>query len=110
MASVMAANQHMETLQTMLNLVYLNSGRFLKEQQAGGGTGRMKQQLQHLVPSATERLPDALDELENEVRLAQTVLRRDMALLKQEEGGRSETARGGEGATCRRVKECAGPS
>ncbi|KAG9194079.1 hypothetical protein G6011_04114 [Alternaria panax] len=79
----MAANQHMETLQAMLNL-YLNSGLFLKEQQAGGGTGRMKQQLQRVVPSATERFHDALDELENEVRLAQTVLRRDMALLKQD--------------------------
>lgn len=92
MASVMAANQHMETLQTMLNLVYLNSGRFLKEQQAGGGTGRMKQQLQHLVPSATERFHDALDELENEVRLAQTVLRRDMALLKQDRKKKEEAA------------------
>ncbi|KAL1798400.1 hypothetical protein ACET3X_002437 [Alternaria dauci] len=84
MTTAMAANQHMETLQAMLNLVYLNCGRFLKEQQAGGGTGRMKHQLQQLVPSASERFHDALDELENEVRLAQTVLRRDMALLKQD--------------------------
>jgi len=44
----------------------------------------MRQQLQKVVPSATERFHDALDELENEVRLAQTVLRRDMALLKQD--------------------------
>jgi outer membrane biosynthesis protein TonB len=44
----------------------------------------MKQQLQRVVPHATERFHDALDELENEVRLAQTVLRRDMALLKQD--------------------------
>ena len=36
------------------------------------------------MPAATERFHDALDELENEVRLAQTVLRRDLALLKQE--------------------------
>ena len=44
----------------------------------------MKQQLQRVVPHATERFHDALDELENEVRLAQAVLRRDMALLKQD--------------------------
>ena len=44
----------------------------------------MKQQLQRVVPHATERFHDALDELENEVRLAQTVIRRDMALLKQD--------------------------
>jgi hypothetical protein len=44
----------------------------------------MKQQLQLAIPKATERFHDALDELENEVRLAQTVLRRDMALLKQD--------------------------
>lgn len=44
----------------------------------------MKLQLQRVVPHATERFHDALDELENEVRLAQTVLRRDMALLKND--------------------------
>ncbi|RAR04927.1 hypothetical protein DDE82_004177 [Stemphylium lycopersici] len=78
------ASQHTDTLQSMLNLIFLHSGRFLKETQAGGGSGRMKQQLQRVVPHATERFHDALDELENEVRLAQTVLRRDMALLKQD--------------------------
>ncbi|EOA90332.1 uncharacterized protein SETTUDRAFT_70203, partial [Exserohilum turcica Et28A] len=75
---------HMDTLQGMLNLIFLHSGRFLKESQAGGGSGRMKLQLQRVVPHATERFHDALDELENEVRLAQTVLRRDMALLKND--------------------------
>ncbi|EUC32083.1 hypothetical protein COCCADRAFT_27322 [Bipolaris zeicola 26-R-13] len=77
-------HQHIDTLQSMLNLIFLHSGRFLKETQTGGGSGRMKQQLQRVVPHATERFHDALDELENEVRLAQMVLRRDMALLKQD--------------------------
>ncbi|EDU43115.1 conserved hypothetical protein [Pyrenophora tritici-repentis Pt-1C-BFP] len=63
---------------------FKHSGLFIKELQADGGTGRMKQQLQHIVPNATERFHDALDELENEVRLAQAVIRRDMALLKQD--------------------------
>ncbi|KAI4934515.1 hypothetical protein J4E85_002372 [Alternaria conjuncta] len=84
MATAVNSTQHLDMLQSMLNAVFLHSGRFLKEEQAGGGTGRMRQQLQKVVPSATERFHDALDELENEVRLAQTVLRRDMALLKQD--------------------------
>jgi len=53
----------------------------------------MRQQLQKVVPSATERFHDALDELENEVRLAQTVLRRDMALLKQDRKKKEAAAR-----------------
>jgi len=53
----------------------------------------MKQQLQRVVPHATERFHDALDELENEVRLAQTVIRRDMALLKQDRKKKEAAAR-----------------
>lgn len=53
----------------------------------------MKQQLQRAVPHATERFHDALDELENEVRLAQAVLRRDMALLKQDRKKREAAAK-----------------
>ena len=45
------------------------------------------------MPIATERFQDALDELENEVRLAQTVLRRDLALLKQDRKKREIAAR-----------------
>ncbi|KAI2480681.1 hypothetical protein Ptr902_07706 [Pyrenophora tritici-repentis] len=78
------ANPQIGTLEDMLNLIFKHSGLFIKELQADGGTGRMKQQLQHIVPNATERFHDALDELENEVRLAQAVIRRDMALLKQD--------------------------
>jgi hypothetical protein len=72
---------------------FVHTGRFLKENQAGGGTGRMKQQLQLATPKATERFHDALDELENEVRLAQKVLRRDMALLRQERKKREAAAK-----------------
>jgi outer membrane biosynthesis protein TonB len=53
----------------------------------------MKQQLQLATPKATERFHDALDELENEVRLAQTILRRDMALLKQDRKKREAAAK-----------------
>ncbi|KAH9866289.1 hypothetical protein J1614_008855 [Plenodomus biglobosus] len=78
-----AGNHNLDTLQSMLNLIFIQSGRFLKEHQAGGGTGRMKLGMQRTVPIATERFHDALDELESEVRLAQTVLRRDLALMKE---------------------------
>jgi hypothetical protein len=71
----------------------LTAGRFIKEHQAGGGTGRMKQGMQRAVPVATERFHDALDQLENEVRLAQTVLRRDLALLKQDRKKREAAAK-----------------
>ena len=77
------AAHHLDTVQSMLNLIFIQSGRFVKEAQAANGTGRQRLAMQRAVPAATERFHDALDELENEVRLAQTVLRRDLALLKQ---------------------------
>lgn len=53
----------------------------------------MKLGLQRTVPIATERFHDALDELENEVRLAQTVLRRDLALMKEDRKKRDAAAK-----------------
>ena len=53
----------------------------------------MKQGLQRAVPAANERFHDALDELENEVRLAQSVLRRDLALLKHHRKKREAAAK-----------------
>lgn len=53
----------------------------------------MKQGMRRAVPAATERFQDALDELENEVRLAQTVLRRDLAVLKQDRKKREAAAK-----------------
>jgi outer membrane biosynthesis protein TonB len=87
------------------NFQFLHSGRFLKEEQAGGGTGRMRQQLQKVVPHATERFHDALDELQNEIRLAQTVLRRDMALLKQDRKKKEAAAKQQEAEKARLAAE-----
>jgi hypothetical protein len=96
---------NLDNLQSMLNLVLLQSGRFIKEHQSGGGTGRMKLAFQRAVPIATERWHDALDELENEVRLAQTVLRRDLALLKQDRKKREVAAKEKEAEKARLAEE-----
>ncbi|CAO2652005.1 Nn.00g002880.m01.CDS01 [Neocucurbitaria sp. VM-36] len=100
-----AVPDNLDMLQSMLNLIFLQSGRFIKEHQAGGGTGRMKLGMQRTVPAATERFHDALDELENEVRLAQTVLRRDLALLKQDRKKREAAAKQHEAEKARLAAE-----
>jgi outer membrane biosynthesis protein TonB len=120
-----SGNHNIDVLQSMLNLTvcrnvrvctttannlqFVHTGRFLKETQAGGGTGRMKQQLQQAIPKATERFHDALDELENEVRLAQMVLRRDMALLKQDRKKREAAAKEQEVEKARLAAESRNP-
>lgn len=86
------AAHHLDTLQSTLNTVFLSSGRFIKEHQSGGGTGRMRLDMQRCVPGATARFQDSLDQLENEVRIAQAVLRRDLALLKQDRKRKLEAA------------------
>ncbi|KAI8943309.1 hypothetical protein NX059_001329 [Plenodomus lindquistii] len=88
-----AGNHNLDTLQSMLNLIFIQSGRFIKEHQAGGGTGRMKLGMQRTVPIAADRFHDALDELDNEVRLAQTVIRRDLALIKEARKKRDAAAK-----------------
>lgn len=65
----------------------------------------MRQGLQRAVPVASERFQDALDELENEVRLAQTVLRRDLALLKQDRKKREAAAKQHEAERARLAAE-----
>jgi hypothetical protein len=104
-AAPLVGAQHLDALQTMLNLIFLQSGRFIKEHQSGGGTGRMKIAMQRAVPVAAERFHDALDELENEVRLAQIVLRRDLALLKQDRKRREVAAKEKEAENARLAAE-----
>jgi hypothetical protein len=96
---------HLDILQSMMNLIYLSSGRFIKELQSGGGTGRMKLAMQRAVPVASERFQDALDQLDNEVRQAQTVLRRDLALLKQDRKKREIAAKEKEAEKARLAAE-----
>lgn len=94
-----------DTLQSMMNMLLIQSGRFVREYQSGGGTGRQRQQLRSIVPVASERFQDALDELQNEVRLAQTVLRRDLALLKQDRKKREMAAKEKEAEKARLAAE-----
>ncbi|KAF2029203.1 hypothetical protein EK21DRAFT_101282 [Setomelanomma holmii] len=104
-AQTIVGDQHLATLQSMLNLLFLQSGRFIKEQQSGGGTGRQKLALQRAVPVAAERFHDALDELEKEVRLRQVVVRRDLALLYQDRRKREVEARQKEAEKARLAAE-----
>ncbi|KAL6708575.1 hypothetical protein ACN47E_002556 [Coniothyrium glycines] len=104
-AALAPTNANLDMLQSMMNLVLIQSGRFIKEHQAGGGTGRMKLGMQRAVPVATERFHDALDELENEVLLAQTVLRRDLALLKETRKKREVAAKLHEAERARQAAE-----
>jgi hypothetical protein len=99
------SGRNLEQLQGMMNAVFLMSGRFIKEHQSGGGTGRQKINLRSTVPIVAERFQDALDELESEVRLAQTVLRRDLALLKQDRKKREIAAKEKEAEKARRAAE-----
>lgn len=104
-AAPVIGGHNLDNLQSMLNLIFIQSGRFIKEHQSGGGTGRMKIALQRAVPVATERYHDALDELENEVRLAQVVLRRDLALLRQDRKKREVAAKEKEAEKARLAAE-----
>ncbi|KAF2470074.1 uncharacterized protein BDR25DRAFT_262698 [Lindgomyces ingoldianus] len=83
-------NVAFDNLQAMMNLVLVSSGRFIKEQQAGGGSGRMQFAMKRAVPAALERFQDSLDELENELQHAQTALRRDLALLQADRRKREQ--------------------
>lgn len=109
-AAPVVGGHNLDNLQSMLNLIFLQSGRFIKEHQSGGGTGRMKIAMQRAVPVATERFHDALDELENEVRLAQVVLRRDLALLKQDRKKREVAAKEKEAEKLRLAAESKNPA
>lgn len=87
-----AGGQHLDNMQGMLNLLFMQSGRFIKEHQSGGGTGRMRLSMERAAQVTQERFQDSLDQLENEIRLAQVVLRRDLALMKQDRKKKQEAA------------------
>lgn len=103
----------MDNLQAMLNLVVrappqldlprahlpqlISSGRFIKAHGTPDAS-RMQYTLKRTVNAASERFHDSLDELENEIRQAQAVLRRDLARLQAERRQREAAAREKEAA------------
>ncbi|KAF2654633.1 hypothetical protein K491DRAFT_693681 [Lophiostoma macrostomum CBS 122681] len=82
----------LDNLQAMINLVLIQSGRYLREQQAGGGSGRNQINMKRAVPAALDRFQDSLDQLEGELHQAQAVLRRDLALLQADRLKREQAA------------------
>ena len=66
---------------------------FIKSHQAGPDNGRMQYTLKRNVTAASERFHDSLDELETEIHQAQTVLRRDLALLRADRKKREAAAK-----------------
>ncbi|KAF2181925.1 hypothetical protein K469DRAFT_670296 [Zopfia rhizophila CBS 207.26] len=72
----------LDNLQAMVNLVLIQSGRYITELQSGGGSGRVQFTMKRTIPAALDRFHDVLDDMENELHLAQAVLRRDLALLQ----------------------------
>lgn len=61
--------------------------------QAPGDSVKGKFNLKHAVAAGSERFHDSLDELDNEVRLAQAVLRRDLALIRAQRKEQEAAAR-----------------
>lgn len=76
----------------------VQTSHFLREQKSGGGPGQQHYKMRRIIPTAFIRFQTTLDDLESEVRQAQAVLRRDLALLqadrvKQEEAEAAERER-----------------
>lgn len=67
-----------------LPLQLISSGRYMKAARQPAEAARMQVTLKRAVSAANERFQDSLDELENEIRLAQTILRRDLAVMRAE--------------------------
>ncbi|KAF2197018.1 hypothetical protein GQ43DRAFT_484468 [Delitschia confertaspora ATCC 74209] len=90
-----SGDPNLDSLQAMVNLVLTQTGRYIKESKAGGGSHRAQYAMNRAIPAATERFHDSLDELENELSLAQMVLRRDLA-IRQTERKKKEQAEAAE--------------
>ncbi|KAF2746217.1 hypothetical protein M011DRAFT_478215 [Sporormia fimetaria CBS 119925] len=89
-ASVPGPTKALDNLQAMFNLFLIQVGQYLREQKAGGGTGRQKAKIKETIPPAADHFHKSLDELENEVRQAQAVIRRDLALQQAARKKREE--------------------
>ncbi|KAF2689250.1 hypothetical protein K458DRAFT_427458 [Lentithecium fluviatile CBS 122367] len=99
-----SSTHSLDNLQAMMNLVLISSGHYLT---APKGVDEALQQLKlkKSVVVANERFHDSLDVLEAEIRQAQTVLRRDLALLKADRKKREAAAKEKEAEKARLAAE-----
>lgn len=84
----------------------ITSGRYMKTvKQAPGESTKMQYQLKRAVSAGNERFHDSLDELENEIRHAQVVLRRDLAQMRAQRKEKEAAAKQKEAEKARQATE-----
>ncbi|KAJ4351659.1 uncharacterized protein N0V89_007002 [Didymosphaeria variabile] len=95
----------LENMQAMMNLL-ITSGRYMKTvKQAPAESAKMQFQLKRAVSAGSERFHDSLDELENEIRHAQAVLRRDLAHMRAQRKEKEAAAKQKEAEKARLATE-----
>ncbi|KAF2644050.1 hypothetical protein P280DRAFT_546899 [Massarina eburnea CBS 473.64] len=105
-AAAASADTHsLDNLQAMMNMVLISSGHYIKAHQAGQDPATAQAQLKRSVTVASERFHDSLDELEIQVLQAQTVLRRDLALMRADRKKREAAAKEREAEKARLAAE-----
>ncbi|KAK7192559.1 hypothetical protein DPSP01_006500 [Paraphaeosphaeria sporulosa] len=96
----------LENMQAMMNLVLITSGRYMKTaKHAPAESPKMQFQLKRAVFAGSERFHDSLDELENEIRHAQAVLRRDLAQMRAQRKEKEAAAKQKEAEQARLATE-----
>ncbi|KAL1593360.1 hypothetical protein SLS60_010968 [Paraconiothyrium brasiliense] len=84
----------------------ITSGRYMKTaKQAPAESAKMQFQLKRAVSAGSERFHDSLDELENEIRHAQAVLRRDLAHMRAQRKEKEAAAKQKEAEKARLATE-----
>jgi len=68
----------------------VNTGRYIRETKAGLSPGVSHNYMKQTLPAITARFHTCVDELQAEIKLAQTVIRRDLALLQAERRKREQ--------------------
>lgn len=79
----------MDNLQAMVNLVFMQTGRYFKDP-ITGNSAKSQYSMKRAIPAALERFHDSLDELENELTRAKMTTRRDLAVLQADREKREQ--------------------
>ncbi|WPH01874.1 Hypothetical protein R9X50_00472800 [Acrodontium crateriforme] len=85
MATTEEHNRLLDQLQLEVNRVLEHTGRLFAAVSAGGKGAAVAQaaRLKQIIPISTSRFHDALDQLEDELQLANAVMRRDLAVFRE---------------------------